>query len=223
MFGYTLVRTRRKSVSIVVDRDASLVVRAPLRFPVSRIEEFLQSNREWIDRTVKQRLEVQAHFPERRYINGENFFYLGESYPLRLVDYAEKTLSFEKGVFQLLRHSKWRAKNVFAEWYRREAETFLSGTIRRIASERGIQYGCVRTRDMRSRWGSCSAIGDISLNSRLILAPPQMAEYVAAHELAHISYRDHSADFWKETERLCKHFRESRLWLRENGHTLVWE
>jgi predicted metal-dependent hydrolase len=74
----------------------------------------------------------------------------------------------------------------------------------------------VTVRAQRSRWGSCSFKGVISLNWRLIQTPPFVRDYIILHELMHLRQMNHSARFWKEVERVCPDYRRAKLWLKEN-------
>jgi hypothetical protein len=100
---------------------------------------------------------------------------------------------------------------------RRVAERELPARLRELAAEHGYTVTAVSVRAQRSRWGSCSPTGRISLNWRLIQLPRQVADYILLHELAHLRHLNHSARFWREVERLCPWHREARAWLRGNA------
>jgi hypothetical protein len=100
---------------------------------------------------------------------------------------------------------------------RRVAERELPARLRALAALHGYSVTAVSVRAQRSRWGSCSPSGRISLNWRLIQLPPQVSEYILLHELAHLRHLNHSARFWREVERLCPWHREARAWLRGNA------
>ncbi|WP_073326823.1 M48 family metallopeptidase [Wenxinia saemankumensis] len=89
------------------------------------------------------------------------------------------------------------------------------------AAALGRPYGRITLRDTRSRWGSCSSKGDLMFTWRLILAPPEVLDYVAAHEVAHLAHMDHSAAFWAATGRLCPAYRRHRAWLKDEGDALL--
>ncbi len=84
----------------------------------------------------------------------------------------------------------------------------------------GLPYASVTLRDTRSRWGSCSARGNLSYSWRLIMAPPEVLDYVAAHEVAHLRHMDHSSAFWSQVEALCPGYDTPRRWLRDHGTAL---
>lgn len=84
----------------------------------------------------------------------------------------------------------------------------------------GRSYSKLTLRDTRSRWGSCTTAGGLMYSWRLILTPPEVLDYVAAHEVAHLQEMNHSEAFWSLVERLCPDYAEPRQWLRRNGGAL---
>lgn len=85
----------------------------------------------------------------------------------------------------------------------------------------GGSYNRISIRDQKTRWGSCSARGTLSFNWRLMLAPPTIADYVIVHELCHLTYMNHSADFWRKVESVYPDYRTARKWLKDHGNDLV--
>lgn len=90
----------------------------------------------------------------------------------------------------------------------------------RYAAQVGRTYASLTLRDTRSRWGSCSSRGGLMYSWRLIMAPPEVLDYVAAHEVAHLVHMDHSRAFWAQVERLCPDYARHRVWLRDHGADL---
>ncbi len=85
----------------------------------------------------------------------------------------------------------------------------------------GVQYGRVTIRCQRTRWGSCSAKGNLNFNCLLMLAPPEALDSVVVHELCHIKEMNHSERFYREVLRVMRNYRESHAWLKENGEYLM--
>ncbi|RKF12915.1 M48 family peptidase [Roseovarius spongiae] len=102
-------------------------------------------------------------------------------------------------------------------WLRTLARERLAEASDRHADALGRDYDRITLRDTRSRWGSCTADGGLMYSWRLILAPPEVLDYVAAHEVAHLRHMDHSPAFWGAVERLMPGYAEPRKWLRVNG------
>ena len=104
---------------------------------------------------------------------------------------------------------KKRARPVFCE--RAEA----------LAERVGVGYGRISVRSQHSKWGSCSAAGNLNFNCLLLLAPPEVLDYVVVHELCHRLEMNHSPRFWAEVERVLPDYRAARQWLRQNGAALM--
>lgn len=105
-------------------------------------------------------------------------------------------------------------------WLRVQARGRLIAASDRHAAALGVGYAALTLRDPRSRWGSCSAGGRLMFSWRLVMAPPPVLDYVAAHEVAHLVRLDHSPAFWAVVRRLCPDWPASRDWLREHGARL---
>lgn len=96
----------------------------------------------------------------------------------------------------------------------------LAMACKKYGARLGRGFGRLTVRDTRSRWGSCTSAGNLMFSWRLIMAPPQVLDYVAAHEVAHLVEMNHSPAYWKVVGRICPHYEEPRQWLRKNGQDL---
>lgn len=104
-----------------------------------------------------------------------------------------------------------------------QAKRIIPDLVSNTAKTMGLTYGKVFIRHQRSRWGSCSAKGNLNFNCLLVRTPPKVMEYVVIHELAHIRHMNHSEAFWTEVERYCPDYRQSRSWLRgREGQGLIY-
>lgn len=100
------------------------------------------------------------------------------------------------------------------------AQARLTAAADRHAAALGRTFHALALRDTSSRWGSCTADGRLMFSWRLAMAPPEVLDYVAAHEVAHLAHMDHSPRFWAAVERLCPGHRACRAWLRTDGAAL---
>jgi predicted metal-dependent hydrolase len=105
-------------------------------------------------------------------------------------------------------------------WLREVARQDCVAAAERHAARLRRSFGKITMRDTRSRWGSCTSAGDLMFSWRLVLAPPDVLDYVVAHEVAHLAEMNHSPRFWRQVERLCPDYAASRQWLRRNGAAL---
>ena len=107
------------------------------------------------------------------------------------------------------------------EELRERANSVLAQRTAYFARQVGVTYGRITVRDQKTRWGSCSQTGNLNFNFRLILAPPEVLDYVVVHELCHRRQMNHSAQFWQEVAQVLPDYRKRKAWLTENGWRLM--
>lgn len=125
------------------------------------------------------------------------------------------------------RHSGFRSplpepiKKAVKTWYAAQAKEYFETATAQFAQQLGTSAPRVKISDFRSQWGSCNRkTAIVKFSWRLMLAPEQVAHYVAAHEAAHLIQPNHSKKFWKLVAELDPEYRQARRWLRKNGHQL---
>ncbi len=214
-----IIRSKRKTLALIVKPDGSLIVRAPLRASEKSIQEFVEGNVKWIE---KKQVEALAFLPPmpKQYISGERFTYLGDDYPLEIVKGQKKPLLLDTK-FKLAESAHGNAKLVFEHWYRAQAKQILTERVNLYASQYGLQYRKIGITSARTRWGSCSANGSLNFSWRLIRAPLAAVDYVVVHELVHTVFHNHSKRFWKKVETIMPDYKERRKWLQRNGQLML--
>ena len=213
-----IIRSRRKTIAIIVQHDGKVIVRAPLKAPVKLINAFVESKSTWINQKKALALQI-TNVPKQKYITGEKFWLLGEQIPLRLVD--ERIPLTLEDEFLLSKHTQPDAVILFEKWYKKRALKIISERVNYFASMHGFHYVNLRITSARTRWGSCSSRGTLSFTWRLIMAPLNVVDYVVIHELAHLKIKNHSVTFWNEVARLLPTYKSRRDWLKKNGHLLT--
>ena len=106
------------------------------------------------------------------------------------------------------------------KYYRNLAREVLGARTGYYARKMGVTYGRISIREQKTRWGSCSSAGNLNFNWKLILAPPEVLDYVVIHELCHLKEMNHSKAFWDEVEKVMPEYETYKLWLKENGWRL---
>jgi predicted metal-dependent hydrolase len=215
-----LVRSRRKTVAIIVERDGSLTVRAPLRMTEVRIHAFVESHKEWIAKN-QARVKVLAPASPKRYEEGETFLYLGQAYPLTIVPRQRAAFTFDGTGFRLAKSALPKAEGAVMHWYKEQAALHIFERVLNIAGKYGFHYQKIRISSARTRWGSCSSRGTLSFTYRLIMAPAEVVDYVVLHELVHTQIKNHSKSFWNKVGELMPDYRECLTWLKKNGKFLI--
>lgn len=215
-----LIRSNRKTISIQIQRDGQVLVRAPLRAPEHLIRAFVESKRDWINE--KKLLAAQSTVqPARKFAQGETFLLLGKPLPLRVVTGQTVALSLQESGLCLSSRALPRAQAVFEAWYKAQAARVFAERAQFFAARHGFRYEKLRITSARTRWGSCSSRGVLSFTWRLVMAPLDVLDYVVIHELAHLKVKNHSAVFWAEVARLMPDYKSRRDWLKKNGHLLT--
>lgn len=215
-----LVRTRRRTIALIVQRDGSLTVRAPLRMAEEDIRRFVESHSGWIARN-QARARAAAPPPARQYADGETFLYLGQLYPLSIVARQRPALAFDGRAFRLAESAIPGAKAAFVRWYKARALEVLSERVQARAVQHGFTYQKIRISSARTRWGSCSSSGTLSFTFRLVMAPLEVVDYVVVHELVHTQVKNHSKTFWRQVEEIMPDYKTRRDWLKKNGRLLA--
>lgn len=102
-----------------------------------------------------------------------------------------------------------------------QAKTEIPKRAAFYASQIGVTYGRITIRNQKTRWGSCSSKGNLNFNCLLMLAPPEVLDYVVVHELCHLKEMNHSTRFWKEVEKILPDYKVQKKWLKEHGGELI--
>jgi predicted metal-dependent hydrolase len=216
---YELIRSRRKTISIIITEDARVVVRAPLRASKALIEGFLEQKRRWV--TEKQAIASQqaSEHVQGGFLSGEEFPYLGSKLMLAVSEGA-KRIDAVGGVLAFPRAWLPNAQERLKKWYRAEAARVVGERLKALSQHTGLRPASVGFTDARHRWGSCGADGRLNFSWRLVMAPPDVIDYVVVHELAHIRHLNHSREFWGCVGRIMPEYREKKKWLKENNALL---
>ena len=191
-------------------------MRAPLRASRAQIETLVAEKAAWIH-TRQAEMLARPKPPERKYIDGETFPYLGSLYPIRFSANGPVRLALREGVFHLSLAGARQAKKFFLAWYKRQARVVLDERVKFHASRLGLSPAALRISSASTRWGSCSSRGTLSFTWRLVLAPLAVIDYVVVHELVHLEIKNHSSKFWQRVLVAYPEVPAARRWLKENS------
>ena len=206
------VSARARRVSIRVYPDARVEVVVPPRARPRDVEAFLGVHREWIEAKRAQALRnrpVPQVFPPP----AVEFAATGECWRLHIAggSGALRILEQGEGVGRILSVAGTGTPNAMRKalraWLLRAARLWFTPRVTALSASTGIPHSRVSIRRQRSRWGSCSARGTISLNACLLFQRPAVVDYLVVHELTHVRHMNHSARFWQAVERNCADWR----------------
>lgn len=215
---YQLVRSRRRTAALMITPQAQLTVRAPLQMPLARIEHIIRQKAGWINRKILEQ-KSRPSAAEKRFVDGETFLYLGAAYALRISNEMKGSLCFENE-FVLSSREQARARELFVWWYKSAARRIITERVEFFARRDGFRYQTLAITGARRRWGSCNTRGSLSFSWRLVMAAPEVIDYVVVHELVHLWHGDHSPRFWSRVRALYPDADRCRAWLKKNGSIL---
>jgi predicted metal-dependent hydrolase len=213
---YRFARRRRRTLGLSVDARG-LKVAAPLRAPWREIDAFLREKRRWI----VAKLDAWARAPKPPLLHGtsgESLPFLGATHTLEVHEGA-RSVSHAPGRIVICA-PRGRALETLVRWLKARALEALEPRAAHFAARIGRAAPPVRLSSARTRWGVCGADGSIRLSWRLVHLAPKLADYVVAHEVAHLVELNHSRRFWAQVAALYPQWRGAREQLKLAGASL---
>jgi predicted metal-dependent hydrolase len=204
---------RARRVRVSVDGNGEIEVVLPRRSPERHAEEAVRQLRPWIER--RRRAVASAALEVGRAPG--TVPYLGEV--LQLVPEPGRERVARRGARLLVPEGDPRP--ALERWYRRQARTEVARRLDASCARAGSSYRGLTIRGQKTRWASCSSSGAMSFNWRLLLAPPEILDYVVEHEVCHLEVMDHSPRFWRLLASRVPSWRARSAWLKRYGSTLT--
>lgn len=207
-FAYDVLQVSRKTMEIAVHPNMRVVVKAPLGALRDDIEGKLKKRARWVLRQIDYFQQFEPRTPIRRFVSGETHLYLGRQYRLKVVKADANQVKMTRGRIVVETDGEilpGRIAEYLEGWYRARARQYFQECLERCAQDfmrKGYELPTLQIKKMRTRWGSLSQNGTLTLNLALVRAPRECIEYVITHELCHLKYDDHSLGFYKYLERL---------------------
>lgn len=198
--NYSVIHVPRKTLGISVHPDGSVEVKAPEDASMDKIRLHVHRRAGWIYRQQRYFKSFGIHTPERKYVSGESHLYLGRQYMLRVVQDGHNEVHYMGNILEIDCRHKDDARILLLTWYRKRAEIKLheyAAPLVEHFKHYGVEPSDIILKDMKTRWGSCTASGRIFLNPRLICAPKVCIEYVITHELCHLIHKNHTKAFYE--------------------------
>lgn len=231
-FQYQIRRSARAQWARIVVSGAKVEVVAPLAVHERQLHRFVQDKRDWVVQTLaKFARNAQASniFAPAQYQDGALVPYRGGCYPLRIAATPLKRVKIEfDAEFKALvpytlppGQQQPQVKAALQRWLWKRAEEEAVRLLQPHIPRFNLQPRSLNIRSQKSRWGSCGIHNDVQLNWLLILAPPEVFEYVLVHEICHIRHKDHSADFWRLVAAHLPDYQRHRAWLKAHGAILM--
>jgi predicted metal-dependent hydrolase len=221
LINYRLIKSKRKTLGITVYPDKKIIVRAPLLKSDNDIKEKIEKKAKWITKQLDHLDSLPDLLKPKLFISGETHRYLGKQYRLKIIKDKNKKVSMKGGYIHILlpdTENKKQVETLLDNWYRERAkkrfaiyldECFL------LMKKYDIVFPMLYIRKMKTRWGSCSSSGRITLNLDLIKHPSLSIRYVIIHELCHLKYHGHNKDFYQFLTKVMPDWEKQRYKLNQ--------
>jgi predicted metal-dependent hydrolase len=219
---YTIIRsTKRRKLTISVERNRSVVVHAPEGMSDEKIGQVVESKRKWIYEKIghPQKYQKLPYPPGKELVSGESALYLGRQYRIEVVKTGLPGVRFAQR-FLIPATQKEKREEALREWYIRKAKEKIIPRVKRHAGEIGVDAAGIKIVDSLYRWGSCTLKDNVNFNWRLIKAPMFVVDYVIVHELAHLMEANHTPRFWNIVRTQAPTMDKAKAWLKEHGQLL---
>ncbi len=204
-------------------KDGCVQMNVPKRIPAIDVQLLLEKKRLWIEQALNKQL-IARQLTSKKLEAGELLLFQGKRYPLRLESQTDRDIYISDDNHFIISYPKLvDSETIFRDllsWYQNEAKAYLANRTNVYAQKLGHFPASVRIKSYKARWGSCSVRGDIQYNWRLIMAPPQVIDYVVVHELCHLIEHNHSDRFWHLVSSLDETYQQHRQWLKQHGDML---
>ena len=199
IIDYDIEFAQRKTLSICVNPDSSVCLKAPIDATLEQIQQKVHKRANWILKQKRFFESFGTSTTKRQYISGESHLYLGRQYMLRVKESNVNAVHYQNNIIEIECRHKKDAGVLLQTWYRQRANikfTEYAQPIIEQFSVYGVKPQSLSIKKMDKRWGYCTIDGHITLNPRLICAPRCCIEYVITHELCHLIYRSHNKEFY---------------------------
>jgi predicted metal-dependent hydrolase len=217
--GRTIVASFRRNVKCkrmvmrLTPNGQGLVITMAPRASQAEALRFIEASKPWILKTM------DAKVPTVSFSDGQQILFRGSPHTIKATGGRRGVVNCEDQTIVVpgdLTHVPRRTK----DWLKAQAKSQLIQASLHYATAMGLKYNKLTLRDQTTRWGSCSSGGDLSYSWRLVLAPPHVLDYVAAHEVAHLKEMNHGPKFWRLVLTHCKSTKQSKQWLKDHGREL---
>ena len=208
---------RRKTVSIFIERNGSVKVLAPVAATDNKVEAAVKSKEYQIFKKLAKWKELNQGKVNREFVNGQSFLYLGRNYRLKLTENQDVPLKISGGFFYLDKKHLSKAEKVFKDFYRNKAENKIQERLKLIQNKFAHKPTAIKVLELQNRWASWTPKNGLNFHWKCIMAPVSVLDYIIMHEMVHLKYHNHSAEFWNELDKKMPDYRQQDSWLKRNG------
>lgn len=215
-------KSRKASIGLTLHSSGRIGISAPKGTRLKVIRSILKKNAAWIDEHLSRFEILRASHPRHEFREGDRFFLFGRELIL-IRKPGSGTISFAVRDGQLIANvskdcDRIELQDALIKFYRKIGSLYMKARVEKYRRKMKVRPASIRFSSQKTRWGSCSAAGRITLDWRLVFAPPEVIDYVIVHELAHLRHFDHSPKFWALVATHVPFMEARKQWLVEHQY-----
>ncbi|HNV04905.1 MAG: hypothetical protein BWX56_01340 [Euryarchaeota archaeon ADurb.Bin023] len=230
VIDYFLVKKDKKNIGIIIKPDGTVVVTAPRYLSEKQINDVVQKKAVIIRNRLYQIKENLEKSVKKKIEDGESILFMGKTYRIRIkedefipslrINLIEDFMDIflNPNIPLELKSSLKREKTI--DWYKQQAKNILTERTSSYARLMKLSFSSIRIKEQNSRWASCSNIGNLNYNWKIIMAPVPVIDYIIVHELSHLVEMNHSSNFWNIVSSVLPDYKERKDWLKTFGPVL---
>lgn len=219
---FDVIYKDRKRLEIAVEPPDIITVTAPIGATEEQILAKVKSRANWIIKKLYSFKHMYYIPINREYVNGESFLYLGRNYSMQLiqdeaVNKPDVKLFRGKFIVTVPEKDEIIIRKAMEQWYRDKAQEVIKERIKYYQRFFNMKPTCVKVKEQKKRWGSCTAKNELLFNWRAIMAKADALDYIIVHEMCHMYHKDHSKEFWAMVASVLPDYEARKSWLKNNG------
>ncbi|MBO9131048.1 SprT family zinc-dependent metalloprotease [Bacillus sp. 165] len=209
---------KQRNMGIYIDIHGNIEVQAPKGTSVESVRQLLEEKWDWIQQNSKEMKERKRGPKEKAYDHGESFLYLGNEYPIQIVqdmNVKQDHVVFEGDKLHIYvkQLDEEKIKQALKRFYYQQCKALVEKSIQSYQSYFKTKPRSIRISDSNRNWGTCDSKMQLTFNWKLAMAPMKVIEYVVVHEMCHMVHMNHDRSFWRLVGKIMPDYKEAENWL----------
>ena len=204
-----IVKSNRKTLSLIINNKGDLIVRSPLNYKDSVIFDFINKKANWI---IQKRTEMlENNVKPLKLVDGEQISLLGQTYLIQLSNVKSVKVN---GNYLIL--PTQNSKTRLVSYLKRTLKKLIEEKISKMNQVYNFKYNKISISSAKTNWGSCSGTKNLHFTYKLMLCPEKVIDYIVIHELVHTEIKNHSKTYWRNVKKIYPYYKECERWLKDN-------
>lgn len=223
---YQVIKSNRKTVTISILPTKRVIVKTPQYLSDYEIVNMVKQNAKWINSKISDMPDYIEEKLENKYQDGDKLLYRGKDHTLKVIENhrikkAKVEIISNEIVLTINKENSQAIPGILEQWYKEKARELVYEKLNYYNTYINKKISTVRIKNQRKRWGSCSNLGNLNFNWRIIMMPDEMFDYIVVHEMCHLKHLNHSKDFWRTVQEILPDYKEREKWIKANGARLL--